>query len=73
MSRVVLAQEPCPKCGNSWLDVRWGNASYKTCGGFGICQGLPYSKLQRDHLHIRCRECGYEWLTTPLDSGQISE
>jgi len=50
----------CPKCHSRKVITQWHLTCHPTMEG-PHCECSDYNRMDREHLHYYCRNCGYDW------------
>lgn len=62
----------CPKCGGTDLYVVFHKQGCERPGcGCATCQYGSHAKEHREHLHVSCRRCQFDWVAPTLE--QLAE
>ena len=75
MTAQGLHAPPCPKCGHDSVELVYHGPPRKfisICGGIFTTWHNPE---RAEHVHCRCRRCGYDWpvLTARAEAGETGE
>lgn len=84
--KVKPCDEPCPKCGNADISLRYAAAGSSHVYGlvgtadtleneteYSVKKHYDVRKYKKDTINHYCRKCQYQWEGAPLDAPQETE